>query len=360
MNAPVASPPPETKQQPPEESLWVRYSPHQELPLSGAGSFALHALGIGLMILVGFLASLFGFGKSNREIPIEPVRLKIEAGGGGQIDGQGTGRGRGKWKDREMVDPGAENDPGETLTEDPRPRLDPSQVASLPPAIKSNPALSEYLKNNHPNLANFVGTGKAAEDKLRAAVRRQPSGSPGRGGPGTDGGRGSGVGQNEGPGSGGDGTLTRREKRMLRWTMIFNTDPHMKGRDYLQQLQGVEAILAIPTPDGNYHIIRNLKQYPAQPRAEDLSQIDRIYWRDYDPKNVRDIAILLGLPGVPNHFAALMPQSFEEKLYKLEKEYRGLSEDQIYETKFKLRKTNLPIRPYEPFVISQTPKSQAP
>jgi hypothetical protein len=308
------------------------------------------------MILVGFLASLFGFGKSNREIPVEPVRLKIESGGGGQIDGHGKGKGRGKWTDREMVDHGKE-DPGTAVEEDTRPRLDPNQVASLPPAIKSNPALSEYLKNNHPNLANFVGTSKAAEDKLRQVVRRQPSGSPGRGGPGTDGGKGSGVGKNEGPGSGGDGTLSRREKRMLRWTLIFSTDPRLQGRDYLQQLQGIGAILAIPTPDGDYHIIRDLTQRPAQPRAEDLSQIDRIYWRDYDPNNVRDIAILLGLPVVPNHFAALMPKSVEDKMYQLEKDYKGLGEDQIYETKFKLRKTS---SGYQPFVISQTPRSQAP
>src|SRR5690606_453008 len=133
---------PETTPQPPEESLWVRYSPRQELPLSGAGSLALHALGIGLMILVGFLASLFGFGKSERNIPIEPVRLKIEAGGGGQVDGKGKGRGRGHMTDTEVVESGPEEEVPE-LTEDTRPRLDPNQIASLPPAIKSNPALSE-------------------------------------------------------------------------------------------------------------------------------------------------------------------------------------------------------------------------
>src|SRR5437764_14636778 len=62
----------------PEERFWKRYSPHGELPLSGAGSFALHAFLVGLLVLLGFLGVWFN--RPSRTLPIEAVQL---AGGGG-------------------------------------------------------------------------------------------------------------------------------------------------------------------------------------------------------------------------------------------------------------------------------------
>src|SRR5262245_1075003 len=75
---------------PPEEKFWQRYSPNHEAPVSMSGSFGLHLLiGGGGTILV-----LLGFGADKREknLPVEPVRLKMPGGGGGKKDGTGKGR----------------------------------------------------------------------------------------------------------------------------------------------------------------------------------------------------------------------------------------------------------------------------
>src|SRR5207248_460081 len=37
---------------PPDEQLWTHYSPHHEFSLSSVGSFTLHGLTIGLLILI--------------------------------------------------------------------------------------------------------------------------------------------------------------------------------------------------------------------------------------------------------------------------------------------------------------------
>src|SRR5579859_3280116 len=78
---------------PPDESMWKRYSPHGELPLSGAGSLTLHLLVFGLMLLAAWLAYSV-FGHTNRSLPVEAVRLDL-AGGGGDKNARGSGEGRG-------------------------------------------------------------------------------------------------------------------------------------------------------------------------------------------------------------------------------------------------------------------------
>src|SRR5262249_1601210 len=73
-NAPVtenSSTPPAKKlpRTPPEEQFWKRYSPHGELPLSGVGSLALHALVVGTLVLWSWLL----WNKFNNWKPSLPV-----------------------------------------------------------------------------------------------------------------------------------------------------------------------------------------------------------------------------------------------------------------------------------------------
>ena len=68
---------------PPSDSVWLRYSKHGEFPLSTTASFAIHALVIGLLIVLG----LFVFGKRKENTPpVDVVRYNI---------GKGQGRGQG-------------------------------------------------------------------------------------------------------------------------------------------------------------------------------------------------------------------------------------------------------------------------
>jgi hypothetical protein len=186
---------------------------------------------------------------------------------------------------------------------------------------------------------------------LRDAAGRQ--GSPDRGGSGPPGGQGV------GPGSGGTRgkILTEHDRRMLRWSIRFNTQ---NGADYLRQLKGLGAILAVPFSDGpkpQYKVIRDLDQRPPRLLDEDLSRINRIYWNDDKPASVAGVMEALGLQVMhPSHFVALLPPQLEQKLFELELRFKGLREDEIHETMFEVIKT---ARGYEPRVIDQVPKSAA-
>src|SRR5262249_49171120 len=95
MAEPKADLPPETpaaEQEllPPEERFWVKYSPNHELPVSSVSSIALHALVIGLLILIGFVLSQY------RQQQRQPVQQDaVEIAGGGGLDGDSTGTGSG-------------------------------------------------------------------------------------------------------------------------------------------------------------------------------------------------------------------------------------------------------------------------
>jgi hypothetical protein len=148
--------------------------------------------------------------------------------------------------------------------------------------------------------------------------------------------------------------LTKRQERMLRWSMKFNTQ---NGADYVSQLKGLGAILAIPTTDGpnpHYKIIRDLDQRPPKLLDEDLSKIQRIYWVDDKLNSVAGVMEALGLQGMrPSHFVAFMPEKLEQKLFQLELNYKGLKEAQIHATRFEVVKTP---NGYEPRVTEQWSK----
>jgi hypothetical protein len=148
-------------------------------------------------------------------------------------------------------------------------------------------------------------------------------------------------------------TLTQREKRNLRWTMLFNTN---NGPDYLSQLRGLGAILAIPVKetggDREYKIVEDLSKRPAELLDRDLSTIQHIYWVDDHSQTVRDIMAALGLRLRPSHFVAFMPESLENQLFELEKAAaKGRPEEEINETKFRVKKVG---DHYEPELSSIT------
>jgi hypothetical protein len=335
---------------PPDENLWKRYSPHGELPLSGAGSLTLHLLVFGLMLLAAWLAYSV-FGHTNRSLPVEAVRLDL-GGGGGDTHASGTGQGRGQ----NVEEAGAKTEEAKTIPdaseEIKRPDL-PTEIAPKTP-FKFDDTAKRYIQRSE--TASAAALQKLADANIRI---RLPDGEEGRKGSGTGKGGGSGSGVGEGVGSGtgpGRANLTQREKRMLRWSMLFNT---ASGPDYVSQLQGLGAILAIPVrEDANgreYRIIRDMARRPAQLVNEDISQIQRIYWIDDKAQSVRDVLTVLGVPlrTVPSHFVAFMPEELEKKLFDLEKAYLakhnpGRSEDDILETRFRINRTG---KGYEPQVI---------
>jgi hypothetical protein len=134
--------------------------------------------------------------------------------------------------------------------------------------------------------------------------------------------------------------LTPREKRMLHWTLLFNTKD---ASEYLSQLRSLGAILVVPVKEkgdtAKYQVIRDLTAKPAKLLDEDVEKLQRIYWIDDRKESVRDIMAELGLNIRPSHFAALFPEKLENQLIELEKKAAGgKPEDQIKETKFRVKK----------------------
>lgn len=343
---------------PPDERFWQRYSPHAEFPLSSAGSFLAHLLVFGLLALMAWLGVAL-FGHANRSLPVEAVR--IVGGGGGDPNGQVDGSGGSA-----PVEAGAPaKDPaaGNVLPEDaPTPTINVDPTPQAKPKFEDQPG--RQIK------ANDTESNAFASLRQKAGRIRSPSDKPaarGKGGNGEGGGQGSGKGSGIGSGSGNGppANLTQREKRQLRWSMLFNT---IDSADYVAQLQGLGAVLAFPIREnGNdfeYRIVRNLTPGHAKLLNEDIQKIQAmIRWIDDKPRNAIGVMTVLGLPQPkisPDklHFIACLPEKLEKKLLDLELGYLqkrspGRSEDDIYETKFKI---NVQSGKYKPEVYQQTLK----
>jgi hypothetical protein len=335
---------------PPEEQFWKRYSPHGEAPLSVAGSFAVHALVAGGMILIAFyVASLFA--RSTGSLPIEPVRLDT-GGGGGKPTGVGDGPGVGSGP---QIGENAEENVSGDQESTRRPTLDAAEAKK----IQQNFAPEDF------RAISQSETGKALarlDEGLASKLRDGLNPGRGKGGRGSGGGKGTGTGTGTGPGTGsGTATLTQREKRMLRWNMRFTANT---GSEYLAQLHGLGAILAFPVNEGpkaSYKIVRDLRA-GGKLLDEDVSKIDRIYWFDTKPRSVIDILNALGIRmrRIPNQFVAFMPKELENQLFEMERGYvervlkKTFEEDRIEETQFRVVPTGR--GGYRPELISVTMK----
>lgn len=342
---------------PPDERFWQRYSPHAEFPLSSAGSFLAHLLVFGLLALMAWLGVAL-FGHANRSLPVEAVR--IAGGGGGDPNGQDDGSNGGA-----PIEAGPAKDAttGNAPPEDvPPPKLNVEQTPQAKPQFEDQPGRKIQATDTPSN----------AFASLRQNARRirSPGDKPasrGKGGSGTGGGQGSGDGPGSGSGTGNGppANLTQREKRQLRWSMLFNT---IDSADYVAQLQGLSAVLAFPVRengnDFDYRVVRNLTPGHSKLLNEDIQRIQAmIRWIDDKPRNAIGVMTVLGLPQPkvsPDklHFIACMPEKLEQKLLNLELGYLqkrspGRSEDDIYETKFKINVRN---GKYQPEVYEQTLK----
>ena len=328
---------------PPEEQFWHRYSPHQEAPLSGVGSLTLHVLGFGFLFLAALIIAKLA-GENPASLPVEGV--SIQGGGGGKVEGTSKDPGTALNKEDTPANPDA-----------PPPTPDVARTELPKDAVKDKsgvdfPKEEEAVRPLNSAADRLAALSEKARERL--VLRDPPKAAPaGGGGTGSGGGTGAGVGTGTGAGVGpGKGTMNQRTARMLRWTMTFDT---RSGHDYLNQLRGLGAILAIPKDgaDGEYLVIRDLTPGRAKPAEEDVRKINRIFWIDSTPRSVVQIMQALGLNRHPSHFVAFMPEKLEQKLFELERDYRGLKEEQIFETKFRVNHTG---RGYEPEVISQQPK----
>jgi len=321
------------KPQPPEDAFWTRYSPHGEAPLSFAASLGMHLLLFGLLILLGMYALASQF-KEEIKLPVEPVRI-LPGGGGSPGGDPNTGKGGTGALPQEDVEETVPKLPELNLP--PKAQLDETQRQHLAQEISAEDLQPVMDSRAAPAIAALE---KSIREKLANGIRA----AEGKAGPGSGGGSGSGSGKGIGDSTGDQTnrpkTLTKREKRMLRWHMIFTAN---SGPEYVAQMRALGAVLAFPVGPDRYQTVRDLKP-GAKLQDEDLKAIQRIYWIDDKPQSVRDVVAALGLNLVPPppRFIAFMPEELEKKLFEMERAYitRVLrvpfNEDKIEETIFRV------------------------
>jgi hypothetical protein len=207
----------------------------------------------------------------------------------------------------------------------------PKLVASLPDWQDSD-YLKDLIREGNDAADKVLKLNKEVQDKLRIGLLTQAD-----------------IGE-KGSGSRSKQLITSREKRLLRWTMVFTW---RDGEDYLQQLRYFDAILAIPQKDSHdkYWVIRDLDRHPAPLRNDDLTQLKRIFWIDDRAESVKVLSQALGLKYAPARVVSFFPEELEKQLLQLELNYKGAKEEDILETRFAVRAAG-PGK-YEPIVESQ-------
>jgi hypothetical protein len=298
---------------PPESTFWQRYNQHLEFPTSMLISVLALSLGFMFIVLVIWAAM--------RAPDTSPVPIVL--GEGGPDD----------FGDGSPTDGGVENPLaiGQYAPKD----EDYSKI--LPkeqlPEVKND--LKQILDVDDPLADVAISDEKAAAYKaLDEQLRNQLLGI------GQKKGSGPGPGQgNDGQGSsvGGTGSDSTRA-RSLRWVLRFRTSG---GRDYLNQLMSMKAVVLVPVKESNkqMYIFRDL----ANPRPgtvatdSDIAQLARqIQFSDFRRDNVQGVAEALGLDYTPPVFWAFFPAELESDLSRKEKAFRNRQPENIEETIFQV------------------------
>jgi hypothetical protein len=315
---------------PPQDSLWKRYSPHHELPVSVTTSAFVHTVFF-VLLAFGILGAVLLQPARDLGPPPGGAVIEVAAEGGSQPTAKGKDPG---------AFPAAGGEAGQNDEVRENRRLD-VKIEELSPPPVSPPKFFPELRDQPGARVFFVQGTDAIQklDRIGADARRKliQSVQPPEGPSGPKGDR-----------KPGDGPLKidNSVKRTLRWTLVFNTE---NGQDYRNQLAQFHAIVAVPEGK-EYRVFRDLTKAPPVGKIEDITEIKRIFWVDDKPQSVNSLANEFGIRPPPPHFVAFFPKEFEEKLLQLEKSYRNKPVEQIAETQFtiKLRKGV-----YEPVVTGQ-------
>jgi hypothetical protein len=308
-----------------DDRIWINYSRRRALPISVSTSAVVH-ITIIAAILLGFL-SLFGRNEPTL-VEFEPVIIAEAPGGGaGGTDAQ-SGFGEPTKPPADVAGVVAPQSrlplkiPNEPLPEVKREQ--PTEPVSTPTDHDPRSPLERRF-DNLPQVTS-----------VRPLLKGLLEGPPGKTGIGHGAGKGIGTGPGVGEGDGSAGRLTQKQKRQLRWTLLFSV---RGSADYLDQLSRMKAIIGVQYQDKSIKLITNLRQRPAQLESGDRVP-DRIFWMDDNPEGVRSMAEELGIKPVPWRVIAFFPANLEDELLRKEKAFGKRfgreSEDDFQETVFRV------------------------
>jgi hypothetical protein len=308
---------------PPDETIWQRYSRNGEPMISGLGSLLMHVALLAI-VLTGIWA-IFDRGGAPDLVEVEPIGVDNGDSdqGGGLANKNGKSLDPGAMPvvdDRKPVDPAAK-------PSRPTPDNEPVVGPSRPPENKG--VIEEAVKEKLGAAAQQPRARKVVDDVLSPVV------GAGAYGPSSDR---STAGNKDGPGLGNRNgpSIARHSKtwaRMQRWELVFSTND---ARHYVQQLESLDAIVAVVNLQEQVFAVRDLKERPAQLERRDLVSLGRMYWVDDRLDSVASVAAELGLSFTPTAIVAFFPKSFQDELLAKELGYAGLKEEQIATTRFSI------------------------
>ncbi len=308
----------------PDERFWISYSRQWALPISALTSPILHIAVIVLIVALTFVKS-----EDDDLITFEPVVLAQESPGGGN-NGLDNGTRAGLPQAADQI---------RSLDEETQP-LVPGVATEPLPMMKRKPSNEVASKQDDAAFDESINRKFAAPrpmQSLKPILKGLPDGSSNaKGTAGRGAGKGSGTGPGTGPGDGAvGGQMSQKQKRQLRWTLLFNIK---SARNYLDQLSRMNAIIGVQFPDKSIKLVRDLNRRPAV--LEGSRPPDRIFWMDDNPDAVNSISQELGISQKPWRIIAFFPTSIEEELLRKEHAYGQRfgreTEDQILETVFRV------------------------
>lgn len=320
----------ENPDEPADETFWQTYSPNLELPLATIASIFAHVLIVAALIGLLVLASR---GPEKSSVPIMLVDGGSDATGDGSVGSGG------------VADPIAIGGAA------PKPQdFDALPLPNALPDVRKD--IQDRIAIDDPNAVTKMSDEKAAaygsldkalQDKLLGLGQKK----------GTPGGAGSGDTGQPGTGGGGTGADSTRA-RGLRWVVRFKTN---SGRDYVDQLAGLGAVIAVPAPP-DYKKSMLVFRTPANPAAQSVATDQdfrafggQIQFCDFKRESVQQVSEALNLKFTPPAFWAFFPKELEEELSRKETGYRNRRAEEIEETKFQVVSRG---GKYEAVVVEQT------
>src|SRR5262249_4726354 len=186
------------------------------------------------------------------------------------------------------------------------------------------------------------------EKELRAALTGPVSTHP----KGKDVGGDGKIGSKPGPGTRarnpGAPSLTRQQRREMRWRIDFSGDP----AEHVRKLKALKITLAVPTSKPGLFLLADLTQTPSMTRLDDLgAHRDKVKWFNSHQPSLQGLMTQLQLPQLPRYAVIFLPDEMEQEMLRLEEQHEGLREDQIELTEFEIRPQG---DGYRPVVVRQT------
>jgi hypothetical protein len=297
---------------PPDEEFWEKYNRRLEFPLAAVATVFLHVLVASVLVYV--LVGLMSDGDNTNP------KLQLVAVGGMDDEGEGSS--------------GSGGQPDPDVIKDVDPLKAAKHVLPTPEALKeATENIQKFVLEDPAGKIPIAPSNAATYSQIDETLRKKllgvgsQKGEGNQPGSGFDGTPGSGVG-----GTGADSTRARG----LRWVLRFKVS---NGRDYLAQLQAMQAELLFPIPGSKDSMIVKDISSPAPKVAtdKDLSGLARkIQFSDNRRDAVQGVAGAVGLDFTPKTFFAFFPKDIEDKLAKLETAYRNRRAEDIEETIFRV------------------------